>query len=103
MGGLETFLWALFGGIGAEIAVVFGLRHSAPHEFPYWLRSPLYYVVAALMVLAGGGIALAYARSGVNLNAILALQLGASAPLILRKLRDAVPTEVKPPDPAKID
>ncbi len=103
MGVPETFAWGFFGGIGAELAVVFAIRHQLAHEHPYWFRSYLYWIIAALMALAGAVVAVAYARSGTSLSPILAIQVGASAPLILRKLRQTVPDEPGAPDPAKVD
>jgi len=100
---VETFLWGLLGGIGAEVAVVFSIRDKLPTEYPYWLRSWVYWAVAAVMVLLGGGIAVAYSRSGTPLSPILALQIGASAPLIFRKLRETVPETPTPPDPGRVD
>lgn len=99
----ETFLWGLFGGLGAEVSVVFALRHQGPKDFPHWLKSWTYYVVALVMAIVGGVIAVAHASSGTALNAILALQIGASAPLILRKLTETVPGTPEPPDPTRID
>lgn len=103
MGLLETFLWGFFGGVGAEVSVVFALRHRVAKDFPYWLKSWVYYISSFAMVLFGGGIAVAYASSGTTLNAILAIQIGASAPLIFRKLSETIPETPKTPDPAKID
>ena len=103
MGLLETFLWGLFGGVGAEVSVVFAIRHRAANDFPYWLKSWVYYISSLAMVFFGGGIAVAYASSGTTLNAILAIQIGASAPLIFRKLSETIPETPKPPDPAKIN
>ena len=103
MGTMELFWWGLFGGVGAELAVVFSLRHSARNEYPYWLKSPFYYIIATIMAMVGGIVVLAHARSGINLTAILAIQIGASTPLILRKLRDSIPQETEIPDTASID
>lgn len=100
---VEIFLWGFFGGVGAEISVVFSLRHRGPKEYPHWLKSPTYYIVASVMVIFGGVIAVAYAQSGTTLNALLAIQIGASAPLIFRKLTETIPESPKPPDPAKIN
>lgn len=100
---LETFMWAVFGGVGAEVSVVFANRHRAPKDFPYWLKSWPYYVASGSMALFGGGIAAAYASSGTTLSAILAIQIGASAPLIFRKLSETIPDTPKLPDPTKID
>jgi hypothetical protein len=103
MGGFETFLWGLFGGIGAELAVLFGVRQQFPSRFPHWIRSLEYYIIVILMVLVGGGLALAYYRSGTTLTAILAIQVGASAPLFFRKAYDMISGSPKPPDPSRID
>lgn len=103
MGSIETFMWGFFGGIGAELAVLFGVRQHFPDRFPHWIRSLAYYVVALLMALVGGAIALAYVRSGTTLSAILAIQVGASAPLFFRKARDVVAELPKPPDPSRVD
>ncbi len=103
MDSIETFLWGFLGGLGAEVSVVFALRHRASSEYPYWLKSCTYYIVGFVMVIFGGLIAVAYSKSGTTLNAILAIQIGASAPLIFRKLRDTIPDTPKPPDPTRID
>ncbi len=100
---IETFLWGFFGGLGAEVSVVFALRHRASSEYPHWLKSWTYYAVAFVMVIVGGVIAVAYSKSGTTLNAILAIQIGASAPLIFRKLLETVPDTPKRPDPTRID
>lgn len=99
----EIFLWGLLGGIGAEVVVFFGIRHQNPLEFPYWVKSKAYYIIAVIMALIGAFITIAYARSGTNLNPILAIQIGASAPLILRKARDAASEPSTPPNLSAID
>ena len=98
-----TFWWAVAGGVFAELVVFFGLRHTASADRPHWVRSAYYYVVASLMVVAGGVIALAHAASGTDLTPIVAMQVGASAPLFLRTARAAVGVREGSPDPAKID
>ncbi len=103
MGSIETFIWGFIGGVGAELTVLFGVREQFPDRFPHWIRSGAYYVVALLMALLGGGIALAYVRSGTNLSAILAIQVGASAPLFFRRARDVVSEPPKPPDASRVD
>ena len=102
MFGTEAFFWGLIGGVGAEVVVLFGLRHKDPNDFPYWVRSPAYYVIALVMAILGGAITVAHLRSGSSMDPILAIQVGASAPLILRKMRDAVPSD-ESPDPSRID
>ena len=103
MGMVEAFIWGLFGSAGAEVSSAFTLRHRAWKDFPYWLKSPPYYITSIAMALIGAGIAAAYSRSGTMLSPILAIQIGASAPLIFRKLTEVVPEKRKPLDLRKID
>ena len=103
MSGFEIFFWGLIGGFGAEMVGFFGIRRQNPHDFPYWIRSPKYYIIALTMILIGAAIALAYYRSGFDLNPILAIQIGASAPLFLRKASDTVVEKETQSDPTRID
>jgi hypothetical protein len=103
MSPVETLLWGGFGAFAAEAVNWSNLRHLLPSEYPYWVRSPLYYVISGVMVALAAVITYAYARSGTTLNPLLAIQVGASAPLIIRRSRDALAGKPKPPDPEKID
>jgi len=103
MGSIETFMWGFFGGVGAELAVLFSVRQQFPDRFPHWISSGAYYFIAILMAIVGGVIALAYVRSGTSLSAILAIQVGASAPLFFRKAREAVAEPPEVPDINRID
>jgi len=78
------FLLACFGGALAELLKWYGLRESP--ELPVYARSPFYWALTALMVIAGGGIAVLYGTD--TKNAILVVQIGLSAPLLLRALAD---------------
>lgn len=94
-----VFTWTVFGagilgGALAELLKWYQLRESA--NPPTYLHSPLYWVVTALMALAGG--ALASVNNGGSTSPLLALNLGISAPLILKGLAAATP--IKPPDAA---
>lgn len=53
-------------------------------DFPEYARRTKYWVITALMVLIGGGLAVLYL--GASLDVLLALHIGLSAPLILQKL-----------------
>lgn len=99
----ETMLWGFFGGIAAELVGWFELRQKLPGEMPHWLRSPAYWVITILMAVAGALITLAYARSGTALSAILALNVGASAPLAFKQLAAAAPRPPIAPDPRTVD
>lgn len=90
--GLPVELW--YGTIGGGLAEILGLwklRHVAPKELPHYLRSPFYWAMTALMVISGGIVASIYVKSGISLSPILALNVGASAPLIIGSLTAAAP------------
>jgi hypothetical protein len=76
----SAFLYGFAGGLGAEVFGLFQLRRSGA---PQYLRSIFYWIITAVMVLFGGGVAWLYAKSGVGLTPILAVNVGAAAPLIL--------------------
>lgn len=91
MGELEGFGFGIFGGFLAELLGWFRLRHATPASVREWPRLWTYWVPTILMILAGGGIVLVYTKSGAALNPILALHIGASAPLIIAGLIGQVP------------
>lgn len=99
----ETTLWGAFGGLAAEAINWHNLRHLQLSDYPYWVKSPMYYVIAVVMIGIAAVITLAYARSGTTLNPLLAIQVGASAPLIIRRGRDALGAKPEAPDPAEVD
>ena len=103
MGMLEVFIWGLVGGVIAEFGVVFQLRHQLHVGHHYWLRSWWYWVIVGAMVVVAGVIVVAHSKSGTVLNPLIAIQLGATTPLLLRKFREAVPDSGMPPDPSRVD
>ena len=103
MPGWEILLWGFVGGLGSETVVIYDIFHQKPSVFPWWIKSEKYYIIAVIMILLGGLLALAYSKSGATLTPILSIQIGASTPLILRKIRDVSSEPPSPPDPARID
>jgi hypothetical protein len=83
MGILEGFLYGIIGGFAAEFFGLWKLRHQATHEFPAWLKRPFYWVMTVVMIVIGGGLVALYIRSDISLTPILAVNVGASAPLII--------------------
>jgi hypothetical protein len=83
MGLVEGFLWGLLGGCLAELLGWFKLRHQAPEQLPAWMGTFYYWMCTVLMIGAGGLLVIAYLRSEVKLNPITAINIGASAPLLL--------------------
>lgn len=83
MGILEGFLYGIAGGFAAKFLGLWKLRHQATHEIPAWLKRPFYWVMTIVMIVIGGGSVALYVASNVSLTPILAVNVGASAPLII--------------------
>jgi hypothetical protein len=78
-----VFLVGTAGGALLELLHWWNIRKRSD-EFPKYARSPKYWIITAAMALVGGLLALIY--FGDHVQAILALHIGLSAPLILQKL-----------------
>lgn len=85
------FFWGLAGGVASEILKWFHVREELHKGIPDYAKRWPYWGVTAIMVLMGGVLVLAHrASEGVDLNPILAVNIGASAPLILGVLSGQV-------------
>lgn len=80
---LLGFAMGVLGGCFAELLGLFKLRTLARDARPEYLRSWFYWFVTSLMVLAGGLLVVIYLLSDIPLKPILALNVGASAPLLI--------------------
>lgn len=69
----------------------FRVREELHKGIPDYAKSWSYWLVTLIMALTGGVLVLMYqASEGVDLNPILAVNIGASAPLILGALSGRV-------------
>jgi hypothetical protein len=64
-------------------------------------KDVLFYTPYIVWPLLGGLLSYAYVESGVKLSPILALNVGLSAPLILRAMVEANPIKSRTIDPGK--
>ena len=87
----EGFLYGVLGGFLTELLGLFRLRHVTTVSFPEWLRSPFYWIITAFMVLAGGVLVVVYIKSNITLSALIAVNIGVSAPLIIGTLAAQAP------------
>ena len=78
----EVFLVGTVGGCLLELLHWYALKRD--ERLPPYIRNPFYWVVSALMALTGGLLALLY-FGGAKTEAITALHVGLSAPLMLQK------------------
>ena len=84
-----VFFFGFVGGLAGEFINVYELRRSAPQELPKYLKSGFYWFISILMACAGGGLATLY---GVDeMQALLVINIGASAPLIIRSFATVAP------------
>lgn len=81
MSSLTIFLYGALGALAIELITVY--QHSlTDRPVPARYRQPGFWVVRLLMVVVAGGLPLTY---GVE-QPLLALHIGASAPLIIQSL-----------------
>jgi hypothetical protein len=86
-GFLSIFLVGCFGGFIAELLKWYGVKDSG--AWPTYLKSWLYWIITTLMILVGGVLAILY---GITpRNALLVVNIGASAPLIVASLARNMP------------
>jgi len=88
---VREFLFAVFGGLAVNCLRLFEIAKLPKADRPRTFSDWLYTLQFIAMPLIGGGLALAYTASGTALSPILAVNIGASAPLILKTFASVVP------------
>ena len=84
------------GGIAVEILRFYRIRDDLHKGAPDWSKSWLYWAVTLAMIALGGVLVGLYESSGdVELNGLLAFNIGASAPLIIANLTDRAPSGLR--------
>ena len=84
---LAGFGWGIFGGGLVELLAWYKDRRNPAQSLPL----QKYWIATILMILAGGGLVCMYMQSDVQLNAILCVNIGASAPLIIGAFAGTTP------------
>lgn len=102
---IEPFLLGIAGGIFGELFRMFELRHRATKDWPHWIRLKSYWVITACMVIAGGVLVFLHQKSGTSFeqNAWLAVNIGASAPLLLRQFSAGISIKPGPTTPDEVN
>lgn len=81
-GFLPVFLCGAFGGLMGELLKWYRLREL--NKLPQYIRSPFYWLITLLIIFCGGILTTLYGTKDVN--SILAVNIGLSAPLIIHSL-----------------
>ena len=89
---MDAFLFGLFGGLAINLLRLAELANVLPAQRPATFRDPYYLIQFICLPLIGGGLAYTYHASGTVLSPILSLNIGASAPLILKNFASALPS-----------
>ena len=84
----QMIAWGFAGGCAAELLQWFRIRKELYRGIPDWAKSWWYWIVTIGMVGMGTLLVSMY---GIESNPILAFNVGASAPLILKSLVEQVP------------
>ena len=95
-GGWPIFAVGCVGGLLAEFAGIWALRKEP--VWPAYFSRARYWVISAIMVLLGGGLAVIYGMR--QMPVFLALNIGASAPLMIQRFTQTIappPTVTVPP------
>jgi hypothetical protein len=88
----------MLGGLAINLVRLFELQHLPRSERPDTFKDPLYLAQFFCLPLIGGFMAFAYNESGTKLTPILSINIGVTAPLILKTFALAVPERKGPVD-----
>lgn len=90
-------MWGLFGGFLAELAKWWPKRDKVITELRGIESISWYVVITLLMIFVGGAFVHLYAKSGIDFEEVLAVNIGATAPLLLGLLTSKTP-DLRPRD-----
>ncbi len=88
-----NLLCAIFGGFSVNFLRLVELANIPKTERPDF-KDPLYLLQFFILPLLGAGLVYVYMASGNNLTPLISLNIGVSAPLILKSLAAAAPASV---------
>lgn len=91
-------LFAGGGALAIELLKLAEIRNLPKHERPD-LKDVWYWVPYIVLPLLGSGLAYVYLMSEIELKPFLAVNIGVSAPLIIRAMATSVPQINGPIDP----
>jgi len=87
MSHVEQFWWGFFGSIAVEIVTIVQYYTGSYHQLPKRYKELAFYLVRLLLAIIGGGLVIAYDID----KTILAINIGAATPLIIRQFSQRPP------------
>lgn len=96
----ESIVLAIIGGFLINILHLMEYAKRPKIERPDF-KDPLFYLPYLAYPVMSGVLAYAYVASGVKLSPIVALNVGLSAPLVIRAMTEANPLKPSAIDPGK--
>jgi hypothetical protein len=96
---LAIFLWGAGGSVAVEIVTLWGYYEQGAGQLPARYRQVGFWIVRLLLAIMAGGLALAYEIQ----KPLLAVNVGASTPLLIRALAQGLrpKTDLKSAAPAE--
>lgn len=79
---------SVFGGCAPEALRWYRIREES---MPDWAKRPRYWVITAVMVAFGPVLVWVYQSSGVEMNPVVAFNIGASVPLAMTTMASQPP------------
>jgi CBS-domain-containing membrane protein len=80
---LIGFSFGCIGGAAVEVLELYRLRKLPPEKIPHYYGTRIYWAATAFMIVLGGVLVVMYILSNVDMNPIIGVNIGASAPLLL--------------------
>ena len=96
----SSVLFAGAGALAVELLKLAEIRNLPKHERPD-LKELLYWLPFIILPFLGAGLAYVYIMSDIALKPMLAVNIGVSAPLIIRTMASTVPKVTGAIDPGK--
>lgn len=91
MMGPDVFWLGFIGGLVVQGLRIVEMERTPADQRPTTFKDPLYWFQFFFWSMVGGGIASLYQNSGNPLTPLLCVNIGASAPLIVKQMISTLP------------